>query len=118
MTGADLQEHRALLDQGHTEKHNLMMQLANGKEGQENFWKCSESRSGTAVFYHFRADNELPIDGKGKFEKYLLNDENGFVPDKLTQKGKEARDAMKRTRVQADKKNEASRERKKKREGK
>ena len=118
MTGADLEKHRALLAQGYTEKHKLMMQLANGKEGQKNFWECSESRNSTAVLYRFRADNELSIDGVRKFENYLLNDENGFVPDKLTQKGKEARDAMKRTRVQADKRNEASRERKKKRQGK
>ena len=117
MTGADLEEHRALLAQGHAEKHKLMMQLANGKEGQKNFWECSESRNSTAVLYRFRADNELSIDGVRKFENYLLNDENGFVPDKLTQKGKEARDAMKRTRVQADR-DKDSRERKKKRQGK
>jgi hypothetical protein len=112
MIDDDLQEHRALIDQGYTKKHKLMMQLANGKEGQKNFWECSTSKRGNAVFYHFRANNEATIDGVREFENYLLNDENGFVPDKLTQKGKDARDAMKRTRVQAAK-DKDRRERKK-----
>ena len=93
------------------------MQLANGKKGQENFWECSDSNRGTAVLYHFRADNEATIDGVRKFENYLLNDENGFVPDKLTQKGKDARDAMKRTRAEADR-DKDRRERKNKRQAK
>ena len=82
----DLEEHLALMAQSYTEKHRLMMQLANGKKGQENVLKCSDSNRGTAVLYHFRADNEPPIDGVRQFEKYLLDAQNGFVPDKLTRR--------------------------------
>jgi hypothetical protein len=117
MTGTDLEEHRALMAQGYTEKHRLMMQLANGKEGQENLWKCSDSNHGTAVLYHFRADNEPTIDGVRQFEKYLLDDQNGFVPGKLTTAGAEAHNALKRMCANADRDN-ASRERKKNRQGK
>ena len=117
MTGTDLEEHRALMAQGYTEKHRLMMQLANGKEGQENLWKCSDSNHGTAVLYHFRADNEPTIDGVRQFEKCLLDDQNGFVPGKLTTAGAEAHNTLKRMRATADRDN-ASRERKKNRPGK
>ena len=117
MTGTDLEEHRALMAQGYTEKHRLMMQLANGKEGQENLWKCSDSNHGTAVLYHFRADNEPTIDGMRQFEKCLLDDQDGFVPGKLTTAGAEAHNALKRMRANADRDN-ASRERKKNRQGK
>jgi hypothetical protein len=117
MTGTDLEEHRALMAQGYTEKHRLMMQLANGNEGQENLWKCFDSNHGTAVLYHFRADNEPTIDGVRQFEKYLLDDQNGFVPGKLTTAGAEAHNALKRMCANADRDN-ASRERKKNRQGK
>jgi hypothetical protein len=38
MTETAMEEHLALMAQGYTQKHRLMMQLANGKEGQENVW--------------------------------------------------------------------------------
>ena len=113
MTGTDLQKHRALIAQGYTEKHKLMMQLANGKKGQENVWECSDSNRGTAVLYHFRADNEPTIDGVRQFEKYLLV----HFPSQLTTKGAEAHNALKRMRAKADR-DDASRERKKNRQGK
>ena len=78
---------------------------------------CSDSKSGNAVLYQFRADNEPTIDGVRQFEKYLLDDQNVFLPGQLTTKGAEAHNALKRMRAQADRDN-ASRERKKNRQGK
>jgi len=49
MTETAMEEHLALMAQGYTQKHRLMMQLANGKEGQENVWNtfffCSIPRA-------------------------------------------------------------------------
>ena len=98
MTGIDLQKHRELMTQGYTAKPKLMMQLANGKEGQDNMWKCSDSNHGTAILYHFCAENEHPIDGVRHFEKYLIDAKNGFVPDKLTTAGAEVLISLKRMR--------------------
>ena len=78
---------------------------------------CSDSKRGNAVLYQFRADNEPTIDGVHQFEKYLLDDQNGYVPGKLTTTGASAHIALKRLRAKADKRN-ASRERKKKRQEK
>ena len=105
MTGIDLQKHRELMTQGYTAKPKLMMQLANGKEGQDNMWKCSDSNHGTAILYHFCAENEHPIDGVRHFEKYLIDAKNGFVPDKLTTAGAEVLISLKRMRDKADRDN-------------
>jgi len=78
---------------------------------------CSDSKRGNAVLYQFRADNEPTIDGVRQFEKYLLDDQDVFLPGQLTTKGAEAHNALKRMRAQADRDN-ASRERKKNRQGK
>jgi hypothetical protein len=49
MTGAALQEHLARMAEGYTEKHSLMMQLANGKKRAEKhvevFRLCKRHRS-------------------------------------------------------------------------
>ena len=80
-------------------------------EGSDDDGDDSEDCAGTTSS-RGKDDYDAPSQDK------IMELANGFVPDKLTQKGKEARDAMKRTRVQADKRNEASRECKKKRQGK
>ena len=117
MTGPEQQQHRALMAQGKTEKHHMMMQLSNGKAEQQNFLECSDSKSGTAVLYHFCADNEPTIDGVREFEKYLLDVQNGYMPGKLTKEGASARIAMEKRLAKVDSVN-AARERKRKRQGK
>ena len=108
---------RALLAQGYLDKHRTMMQLANGKAGQQNLWECSISKHGTAVLYHFRAVNQPEIDGVRNFEKYLLDVQNGYVQGKLTKEGVLARIAMENNRDRADSVN-AARKRKRQLQGK
>jgi hypothetical protein len=103
--------------QGHLDMNRRMMQLANGKVGQQNLWECCISKNGSGTLYRFRAANEAQIDGVGKFRKYLLDVRNGYVHDNLTKEGAEARIAMENTRKVADK-CVAYRERKRQREEK
>ena len=117
MTEPEREQHRALLAQGYLDKHRTMMQLANGKAGQQNLWECSISKHGTAVLYHFRAVNQPEIDCVRNFEKYLLDVQNGYVHSNLTEEGAEARIAMENKRKSTDKVL-AQQERKRQRQGK
>jgi hypothetical protein len=105
------------LDQAHLDRHRTMMQLANGKVGQQNLWECCTTQNGSATLYHFRAANEATIQGVLEFKKYLLDVRNGYVHDNLTKEGAEARIAMEKQRKIADK-SLAARERKRQREEK
>ena len=87
MTEPEQEQHCALLAQGYLDKHRTMMQLANGKAGQQNLWECSISKEGTTVLYHFSTDNQPKIDCVRNFEKYLLDVQNGYVQGKLTKEG-------------------------------
>ena len=146
MTGPDQQQHRALMAQAYTEKHQMMMQLGMVKKSSKTFGSVPTPKKSTEVFYQFREDNDVErAEGRkqgvvkvrlgragdgprellpwtagcflGQFEKYLLDDQNGYVPGKLTTTGASAHIALKRLRAKADKRN-ASRERKKKRQEK
>ena len=108
---------RALLAQGYLDKHRTMMQLANGKAGQQNLWECSISKEGTTVLYHFSTDNQPKIDCVRNFEKYLLDVQNGYVHSNLTEEGAEARIAMENKRKSTDK-DLARQDRKRQRQGK
>ena len=93
-----------------------MMQLANGKVGQQNLWECSISK-GTYKVYRFRAVNQPEIDGVRNFETYLLDVQNGYVHGNLTEEGAEARIAMEKKRKSTDNVL-ARRDRKRQRQGK
>ena len=113
MTEPERDKHRALQDQGHLDKHRTMMQLANGKVGQQNLWECSISNK----VYRFRAVNQPEIDGVRNFETYLLDVQNGYVHGNLTEEGAEARIAMEKKRKSTDNVL-ARRDRKRQRQGK
>ena len=117
MTEPEREQHRALLAQGYLDKHRTMMQLANGKAGQQNLWECSISKEGTTVLYHFSTDNQPKIHSVRNFEKYLLDVQNGYVQGKLTKEGVLARIAMENNRDRADSVN-AVRKRKRQLQGK
>ena len=116
MTEPGRDKHRALQDQGYLDKHRTMMQLANGKVGQQNLWECSISK-GPPKVYRFRAVNQPEIDGVRNFEKYLLDVQNGYVHCNLTEEGAEARIAMENKRKSTDNVL-ARRDRKRQRQGK
>ena len=115
--GASSSRTKEALDQGRLDRHRTMIQLANGKVGQQNLWECCISKNGTAVLYHFRAANEATIEGVGEFRKYLLDVHNGYVHDNLTAEGAAARIAMEKQRKIADR-SHAARERKRQRKEK
>jgi len=117
MTEPEQEQHCALLAQGYLDKHRTMMQLANGKAGQQNLWECSISKEGTTVLYHFSTDNQPKIDCVRNFEKYLLDVQNGYVQGKLTKEGVLARMAMENNRDRSDSVN-AARKRKRQLQGK
>jgi hypothetical protein len=115
--GASKARTKEALDQGRLDRHRTMMQLANGKVGQQNLWECCISKHGTGVWYRFRAANEATIEGVGEFRKYLLDVHNGYVHDNLTAEGAAARIAMEKQRKIADR-SHADRERKRQRKEK
>ena len=81
------------------------MQVANGIAGQTSKWECSvtiHSASSSRYEYCFSNEGRTSISGVRKFEEYLLDDKNGYVPDKLTGQGKLALVAMKKKCKEAD----------------
>jgi hypothetical protein len=90
MTGTTLQEHGALIAVATKVRHNLLLQVANGKQGTIHMWKCETSHSGSSVFHRFRATNAAPIDGVRNFEAFLLDHDHYFVDNALTTAAAEA----------------------------
>ena len=102
MTGVTLADHTlkgeaagnngALISQAAKDRHELLLMVANGFEGDTETWTCEASRNGNAVHYlfHTTKTGQEPIRGVRKFEQFVLDDANGFVQGALTQEAAEA----------------------------
>jgi hypothetical protein len=89
MTGKTMQDHGALTSKGAKDRHELLLMVANGLEGDTEKWTCEASRNGTAVHYLFRTTKtgQEPIHGVREFEQFVLDDANGFVQDARSRRG-------------------------------
>jgi hypothetical protein len=105
LEGEDKQVHGALVSQAAQDRRLLVLNIANGvAEGIEK-WSCKSIPDGSGFSYHFHSDDKSrePIIGLGKFEDFLLNDNNGFGTNLLTTAGRHALETLKNRKRQTEK---------------
>jgi hypothetical protein len=104
LEGQALQDAGTLVSQAAEDRREGLLNIANGVAGGIEKWTCESYRSGNFFKHHFLSDDTSrePIIGEGKFEDFVLNDDNGFGTDLLTPAGAQALQTLKNRKRQTE----------------
>jgi hypothetical protein len=99
-----LQDAGTLVSQAAEDRHEGLLNIVNGVAGGIEKWRCKSYCSGNFFKHHFLSDDTSrePIIGVGKFEDFVLNDDNGVGTDLLTPAGAQALQTLKNRKRQTE----------------